>query len=113
MSDEYTPTTEHVRAQYARQENYDEFYEGDLYRTPGGQASAEAFDRWLTAELRRAKAEVLREAADDLERDNASPNLIELEGRYAGFYSGIRGATSKAIEKLRTRADKLEGAGRR
>lgn len=45
--DEEMPTTEHVRAQYARQENYDEFYEGDLYLTPDGQVSAREFDAWL------------------------------------------------------------------
>ena len=44
---EYTPSTEHVRAQYARIENYDPYYEGDLYLTPDGQLSAEQFDRWL------------------------------------------------------------------
>ena len=42
-----TPTTEHVRAQYARMENYDPYYEGDLYLTPDGQLSAQKFDRWL------------------------------------------------------------------
>jgi hypothetical protein len=42
-----TPDTEHVRAQYARQENYDEYYEGDLYPTPDGQLSAKLFNLWL------------------------------------------------------------------
>jgi hypothetical protein len=47
----YPPDTEHVRAQYARQENYDYYYEGDLYPTPDGQRSAELFNLWL-AEVR-------------------------------------------------------------
>lgn len=66
MTDPYTPTTEHVRAQYARQENYDEFYEGDLYATPDGQVSAADFDRWLAAhdaQVREEGAKAMREAA--------------------------------------------------
>lgn len=39
--------TEHVRAQYARHENYDPYFEGDLFLTPDGQISAAEFDRWL------------------------------------------------------------------
>ena len=68
---------------------------------------AERFDRWL-AEVERAAAEkALTDAADDLERANASPNLIELESRYAGFYSGIRTTTASNVEKLRARAAAL------
>jgi hypothetical protein len=46
-SKESTPDTEHVRAQYSRMENFDEYYEGDWYQTPDGQRSAELFNLWL------------------------------------------------------------------
>lgn len=64
MSD-VTPTTEYVRAQYARIENYDPYYEGDLYLTPDGQLSAEQFDRWLAehdAEVAKAERERIAKA---------------------------------------------------
>lgn len=59
-------TTDHVRAQFARQENYTECYEGDLFLTPDGQCSAAEFDCWLA----HVKAETLREAARDIEFDD-------------------------------------------
>jgi hypothetical protein len=62
MSD-YTPTTEHVRAQYARQENYDPYFEGDWYLTEDGQHSAEEFDRWLAEVEKKAKAQAWDECA--------------------------------------------------
>jgi hypothetical protein len=63
MSDEYTPTVEYARAQYARQENYDYYYEGDLYLTPDGQLSASEFDRMIAEVERAAAVKALREAA--------------------------------------------------
>jgi hypothetical protein len=59
---DYIPTTEHVRAQYARQENYDDYFEGDIFLTPDGQISAAQFDRWLES----VKAEAVREYAHTL-----------------------------------------------
>lgn len=60
---EDTPDTEHVRAQFARMENFDPYYEGDLYLTPDGQLSAQKFDRWLAkhdaAVGARARSELL------------------------------------------------------
>lgn len=59
-----TPTTAHVRAQYARQENYDSYYEGDLFDTPDGQVSAGEFDQWLAEHDAETKAVALEEAAE-------------------------------------------------
>jgi hypothetical protein len=56
---DYTPTTEHVRAQYARQENYDDYYKGDIFLTSDGQISAAQFDRWLESVKAEARNEVL------------------------------------------------------
>ena len=63
----------------------------------------------MAAIERAAAAKALTDAADDLERANASPNLIELESRYAGFYSGIRTTTASNVEKLRARAAEIRG----
>lgn len=58
-------TTEHVREQFARQENYDEFYEGDLFNTPDGQVSAAEFDAWLAAHDALVRAEAWDEGFMD------------------------------------------------
>ena len=87
-NDEFTPTEWEVREQYA-----------------AGNIHAEAeFDRMIAEVERAAAAKALTDAADELERANASPNLIELESRYAGFYSGIRSTTASNVDKLRARA---------
>ena len=92
-NDEFTPTEWEVRNEYA-----------------GGNIHAEAeFDRMIAEVERAAAARALTDAADELERANASPNLIELESRYGGFYSGIRSSTASNVETLRARAAEIRG----
>ena len=93
MSD-YTPTTEEVRDAYSGHD-----FDQALAVAP--------FDRWLASVERSVAAKALTDAADELERANASPNLIELESRYGGFYSGIRSSTASNVETLRARAAEI------
>ena len=100
MTDPYTPTTEHVRAQYARQENYDEFYEGDLYATPDGQVSAADFDRWLAAhdaQVREEGATAMREAAADTASSFGMVSKRNLEP----YWEGHDDATDKIEQAIR------------
>lgn len=71
MATDSMPTTEHVRAQYARQENYDEFWEGDLFDTPDGQVSAGEFDAWLTAHDAEVREAGRREGAEKMREQAA------------------------------------------
>ena len=103
MSD-YTPTLEDAKRTYAYIQgglDHDEGYK------PFYQVHEDAFDRMIAEVERAAAVKALADAADELERANASPNLIELESRYAGFYSGIRSTTASNVEKLRARAAAL------
>lgn len=97
----YKPTTDEVREEFV-------FAHQDVDMDGNVLVSLdEAFarwGRWLAEVKRAAAAKALTDAADELERANASPNLIELESMYAGFYSGIRSTTASNVEKLRTRA---------
>ncbi|WP_028245415.1 hypothetical protein [Pseudoclavibacter soli] len=86
-------TTEYVRAQFARQENYTECYEGDLFLTPDGQCSAAEFDCWLA----RVKAETLREFAGYLECQKPEIGLgINVTEYRRGKYDGILAAQGYA-----------------
>jgi len=81
MTNEYTPTSEHIRQQYARQENYDEFYEGDVFFTPDGQASAAGFDRWLEGVQKKAAYDAII---------NASKNTGETSvAAWLAFHAGL------------------------
>lgn len=91
----WMPSTSQVRADFG------ELAEGASERRLAG------FDRWLAEVERAAAAKALTDAADELEGANASPNLIELESRYGGFYSGIRSTAASNVEKLRARAAAL------
>lgn len=101
---DYTPTTENVRQTFA-------YIQAGLDDDDGYpfvmHVHVEAFDRWLASVERAVAAKALTDAADELERANASPNLIELESRYGGFYSGIRSSTASNVETLRARAAAL------
>ena len=102
-------TKEHVRKHYSS--GAVAYYESGApvrMMTPEESAyAAQRFDEWLASVERAAAAKALTDAADELERANASPNLIELESRYGGFYSGIRSSTASNVETLRARAAEI------
>jgi hypothetical protein len=72
----YSPDTEHVRAQYARMENYEYNAPFDMYLTTEGQRSAELFNIWL-AEVR---AEAFKEGADSVNNQCFETNVGPTEG---------------------------------
>lgn len=87
----YTPDTDHVRAAW-EEITYLES-RGDIPR----EVARGQFDRWFAAELRKAKAEALREAA------------LHLVG---GLNQATLNAERREIKRwLRARADEMEGEG--
>lgn len=100
----YTPEVGEVRDSLVYLNKYHAKQYGDVDLLVVGSETAGQFDRMIAKVERAAAEKALTDAADELERVNASPNLIELEARHAGFYSGIRATTASNVEKLRARA---------
>lgn len=58
--------------------------------------------------IQQAKAEALREAADDINARRNGPELIAAADKWGGYYSGIRTAMENEEFALRARAAQLE-----
>lgn len=80
----------------------------DFYRESSRTALAAA----LPDILQQAKAEALRESADDIERRINEPGLILLADKYGGFHAGERHRAQREVDLLRVRADRIEQGGR-
>lgn len=71
MSD-YTPTTDEIEESFV----YQQYDTNGRFDT--AEAAARSFDRWLAAEIRKAKAEGVREAADAFEADPQTRDPLRL-----------------------------------
>lgn len=71
------------------------------------------FQKWLAEHdaqvAAQAKAEALREAADDINARRNEPQLIALDDRWGGYYAGIRTAMENEEFALRDLADREQG----
>ena len=67
----------------------------------------------ITAEVRKAKAEALREEAVRISLLADEYRLIEFADRDAVFYAGVRVALQREAGSVRSRADQIENRGRR
>lgn len=101
MADEYTPTTDKVRAAYLTSRTRE-------VPRKVGDVMAE-FDRWLAAHDRAVKAEALREAADAWQVGGWSNDIPKGDTRPAL----ILGMAQAGLNWLRTRADLIERGGDR
>lgn len=83
------PTTEHVRAKYARG-----------MRSDGTPAIFEKwrneFDLWLADHDAKVRAEALREARDEINRTRNAASLITLADKFGGYHQGQRSGLEMA-----------------
>jgi Ca2+-binding EF-hand superfamily protein len=105
MGDENEAAIQHIRAQYARQENYDQFYEGDLFDTPDGQVSAAEFDRIMAAHDAELTEKVRREILEELQEQFAEKvahllTAVEDESRHPVARESIARHAEAEIRRL-------------
>tara|TARA_B100000700_G_scaffold110520_2_gene124515 strand:+ start:2456 stop:2818 length:363 start_codon:yes stop_codon:yes gene_type:complete len=105
--DEYTPTTEEVRADHARSLTYPKFV---------SPIRARQFDRWLAGllegERARARTEALREAAERITReapaDECAMHLVMRVAELPYLSRVMLNGVTRSAERLRAMAGDIE-----
>lgn len=93
---DHTPSAGDLLESHAHSESY-------LNGTPWEEGRAEA-----RRAIAKIKAAALREHAETLYVRAEDPQLVGLDVRFGGYYTGIRSARKKEIQELLIAADRIE-----